>query len=288
MEGSSNSHSRNRKTREMPLRQVVLALAAPSALPPPHLRSATTKRAGRRDKPKEVVLAHSAPNAPPPQVHPTTKRAGTIEKPREVVLNMCAPNAPPSPLQTTTKRAGTRDKEEEVALTLSLPNAPPPQLNITTAATNDGTKSDYSLRQKRKQVERAAAPDPTEFSSDDDYTPPVTNGRKQKEVEIVHEIIKDQKNQEKLVGENIVIKKEIGSSFSCGEKVKKSLSTSSTAGKKETKRKEKKKKETKKKTTEVVDVLYDTPGEIPDLDLLEKKYHIHGLSYTFFDGIPED
>ncbi|KAM2892484.1 hypothetical protein COP2_010638 [Malus domestica] len=154
MEGSSNSHSRNRKTREMPLRQVVLALAAPSALPPPHLRSATTKR------------------------------AGTIEKPREVVLNMCAPNAPPSPLQTTTKRAGTRDKEEEVALTLSLPNAPPPQLNITTAATNDGTKSDYSLRQKRKQEEREAAPDPTE--------------------------------------------------------------------------------------------------------LLEKKYHIHGLSYTFFDGIPED
>ncbi|XP_048424549.1 uncharacterized protein LOC103962922 [Pyrus x bretschneideri] len=152
--------------------------------------------------------------------------------------------------------AGTGEKEEEVALTLSLPNAPPPPVNITTAATNDGTKSEYSLRQKRKQVEGAAVPDPTESSSHDDYTPPVTNGRKQKEDEIVHEIIKDQKNQEKLVGN------------------------------KETKRKEKKKKETKKKTTEVVDVLWDIPGEIPDLDLLEKeKYR---LWYRFFDGIPED
>ncbi|TQD86199.1 hypothetical protein C1H46_028216 [Malus baccata] len=229
------------------------------------------------------------------------------------------------------------DKIVRPGYCLPLQDAPPQPLNITT---NDGTKRDYSVRpkpppskpachgQKRKQEKVAAAsalqgpakkkprlevvrvrfldPDATESSSDDDHTPPVTNGRKRKEVEIVHEIKilgknpntkrrktqetitktrrkikKDQKTEEELVGEKIVIKKEIGSS-SCGEKVKKPSSTSSTAGKKETKE-----TETKKKTTkEVVEVLWDIPGEIPDLDLLEQEKH--RLLYRFFDGIPED
>ncbi|KAM0994935.1 hypothetical protein PS2_010432 [Malus domestica] len=309
MEDSSNSGSRKRKTREMPLRQVVLALAAPNTFPPRHLQTTTTKMSGRREKSKEAVLDRCAP---PPQLQTTTTA-------------------------TTTDRAGTREKTEEVALALSPPSAPPQPLNITA---NDGTKSDYSVRpkpppskpachgQKRKQEKVAAAsalqgpekekpslevvrvrfldPDATESSSDDDHTPPVTNGRKRKEVEIVHEIKilgknpntkrrktqetitktrrkikKDQKTEEELVGEKIVIKKEIGSS-SCGEKVKKPSSTSSTAGKKETKE-----TETKKKTTkEVVEVLWDIPGEIPDLDLLEQEKH--RLLYRFFDGIPED
>ncbi|KAB2630143.1 cation/calcium exchanger 5-like [Pyrus ussuriensis x Pyrus communis] len=224
----------------MPLRQVVLALAAPRAFPPPHLQTTTTKMSGRREKSKEAVLDQCAPL---PQLQTTP----------------------------TTDRAGTREKTEEVALALSPHNAPPQPLNITTT---DGTKSDYSVRpkpppsnpachgQKRKQEKGAAAsalqrpekkkprlevvhvrfldPDATESSSDDVITPPVTNGRKRKEVEIVHEIKileenpntkrrktqetitktrrkikKDQKTEEELVGEKIVIKKQIGSSSSC-------------------------------------------------------------------------
>ncbi|KAM1038809.1 hypothetical protein ACFX13_034164 [Malus domestica] len=336
MEGPRNSSSRKRKTREMSRGQVVLALPAPSVPLPSHLSTTATKMAGSREKPKEVVLAQSAPNAPPPPLHTTIKRAGTREKPI-VVIDQCALNASPSLLHTTaTKRAGTRKKAKEVALALSPPNAPPPPLKFMTARKvtalfdPDHHPQTPPVSARREQEEGAAAPAPqepekkkprlkvvrfldpdaTESSSDDDYTPPV--GRKRKEFEIVLEIkipgenpiskkrrtpetttktrrkiIKDQKNEEELVGEKIVIKKETGSSSCAEKKVKESSSTSSTAGKKKTTTKGKKKKETKKKkkTTEVVDVLWEIPGEIPDLDLLEREKD--WLLYRFFDGVPE-